>query len=81
MPSAQPITCGPSRSSARARRIACSTEAGVRAGHECGRLERSLRDSPRRRRLTHLEAVCREQPTTSAAAVTVKPIATRSHTR
>ena len=38
-------------------------------------------DSPRRPRLTHFDAVCREQPTTTAAAVIVTPPATRSHSR
>ena len=60
---------------------ACSTQAGVRPGEWCGRLERSCRCSPRRLRLTHLEAVCLEQPTTTAAAVIVTPQATRSQTR
>ena len=69
------------RTSDTSRRIACSTTSEVRLGERLGRLERSCRGSPRRRRLTHLEAVCREQPTTSAAAVIVSPAATRSQTR
>ena len=48
-------------------------DAGVRLGERCGRLERSRRRSPRRRRLTHFDAVCREQPTATAAAVIVTP--------
>ena len=46
-----------------------------------GRLERSASDSPLRPRLTHFDAVWREQPTTSAAALIVTPAATRSHSR
>ena len=37
IPSAQPITCGPSRSSSRARRIACPTLACVHRGRLSGR--------------------------------------------
>jgi hypothetical protein len=79
-PSAQPSECGPRRSAARARSTACSTAAGVRLGERRGREERSSSGSPRRARPTHFEAVCREQPTTSAAAVIVAPAKT-SETR
>jgi hypothetical protein len=80
-PSAQPRGCRPRRSSARARRTACSTVAGVRLGERRGREEWSARPSPRRHLPTHFEAVCREQPTTSAAAVIVVPAPTSATRR